>query len=55
MPSRSQTAVHFNGIACAATLALSLMLRAPGAAAVTAISNWTGGFMTFYGEPVQAA
>ncbi len=44
-----------HGLACAAIMALSLMLCARGAAAVTAITNWTDGFMTFYGERVQAS
>ena len=55
MPSRAPTAAHCHVLACVATLAVSLVLRAPGAAAVTAITNWTNGFMTFYGERTQDA
>ncbi len=38
-----------NSLACAATLAIALAIHAPGADAVTAITDWESGFMTFYG------
>ena len=49
MGSRRSAAVP-SGLACLAAMTLSVVVRAPGAAAVTALTDWNSGFMTFYGE-----
>ena len=38
-----------HALACTAAIVMTMVLRAPSAAAVTALTNWTNGFMTFYG------
>ena len=49
----ASAALHRRGTVCSAQphcWLSCLVLRAPGAGAVTALTNWTDGFMTFYGE-----